>query len=85
MTLCKQSRHQQDTLPQQIASTAIFSLLLTRKAGTSQRSSFRQAGGITWGGPMGLSATSDDWCRKSDFVIEGNEIARKIVDDILCW
>jgi hypothetical protein len=36
-------------------------------------------------GPMGLSATSDDWCRKSDFVIEGNENARKIVDDILCW
>jgi hypothetical protein len=34
---------------------------------------------------MGLSATSDYWCRKSDFVIEGNENARKIVDDILCW
>jgi hypothetical protein len=34
---------------------------------------------------MGLSATSDNWCRKSDFVIEGNENARKIVDDILCW
>jgi hypothetical protein len=27
----------------------------------------------------------DDWCRKSNFVIEGNENARKIVDDILCW
>jgi hypothetical protein len=36
-------------------------------------------------GPIGLSATSDDWCRKSDFVIEGNKNARKIVDDILCW
>jgi hypothetical protein len=36
-------------------------------------------------GPMGLSATSDNWCRKSDFVIKGNENARKIVDDILCW
>jgi hypothetical protein len=36
-------------------------------------------------GPMGLSATSNDWCRKIDFVIEGNENARKIVDDILCW
>jgi hypothetical protein len=36
-------------------------------------------------GPMGLSATSDDWCRKSNFVIEGNENARKIVNDILCW
>jgi hypothetical protein len=34
---------------------------------------------------MGLSATSDNWCWKSDFVIEGNENARKIVDDILCW
>jgi hypothetical protein len=33
---------------------------------------------------MGLSATSDDWCRKSDFVIEGNENVRKIVDDFLC-
>jgi hypothetical protein len=36
-------------------------------------------------GPMGLSATSDDWCRKCDFVIEGNENSRKIVDNILCW
>jgi hypothetical protein len=36
-------------------------------------------------GPMGLSATSKDWCRKSDFVIEGNKNARKIVDNILCW
>jgi hypothetical protein len=36
-------------------------------------------------GPMGLSATSADWCRKSNFVIEGKENARKIVDDILCW
>jgi hypothetical protein len=34
---------------------------------------------------MGLSATSDDWCRKSNFVIEGKENARKIVDDILSW
>jgi hypothetical protein len=36
-------------------------------------------------GPMGLSATSDEGCRKSNFLIEGNENARKIVDDILCW
>jgi hypothetical protein len=35
-------------------------------------------------GPMGLSATSDDWCRESNFVIESNKNARKIVDDILC-
>jgi hypothetical protein len=34
---------------------------------------------------MRLSATSDHWCKKSDFVIKGNENARKIVDDILCW
>jgi hypothetical protein len=37
------------------------------------------------GGPMGLSATSDNWCRKSNFAIKGNANARKIVDDILCW
>jgi hypothetical protein len=36
-------------------------------------------------GPVGLSATSDDWCRKSNFVIKGNKNARKIADDILCW
>jgi hypothetical protein len=36
-------------------------------------------------GPMGLSATSDDWCRKSVSFIEGNKNARKIVDGILCW
>jgi hypothetical protein len=36
-------------------------------------------------GPMGLSVTSDDWCRKSNFVIQCNKNARKIVDDILCW
>jgi hypothetical protein len=36
-------------------------------------------------GPMGPSAISDHWCRKGDFVIEGNENARKIVNDILCW
>jgi hypothetical protein len=35
--------------------------------------------------PMALSATSDDWCRKSNFVIKSNENARKIVDYILCW
>jgi hypothetical protein len=36
-------------------------------------------------GPMGLSAISDDWCRKSNFVIEGNKNTRKIVDNIICW
>ena len=35
--------------------------------------------------PMGLSSSSDEWCRYSDFVIEGCEFAKKIVDDILIW
>jgi hypothetical protein len=36
-------------------------------------------------GPMWLSATSDHWCRRSNFVIKGNEKAKTIVDNILCW
>ena len=35
--------------------------------------------------PMGLSSSSDEWCRYSGFVIEGCEFAKKIVDDILIW
>ena len=35
--------------------------------------------------PMGLSSSSDKWCRYSDYVIEGCEFAKKIVDDILIW
>ena len=35
--------------------------------------------------PMGLSSSSDEWCRYSDFVIEGCKFAKKIVDDILIW
>ena len=35
--------------------------------------------------PMGLSSSSDKWCRYSDFVIEGCEFAKKIDDDILIW
>ena len=35
--------------------------------------------------PMGLSSSSDKWCRYSDFVIESCEFAKKIVDDILIW
>ena len=35
--------------------------------------------------PMGLSSSSDEWCRYSDFVIESCELAKKIVDDILIW
>ena len=35
--------------------------------------------------PMGLSASSDEWCRHSDWVVEGLSFAKKIVDDILVW
>ena len=35
--------------------------------------------------PMGLSSSSDEWCRHSDRVIEGFPWCRKIVDDILVW
>ena len=35
--------------------------------------------------PMGLSSSSDEWCRHSDKAIEGLAWARKIVDDILIW
>jgi len=35
--------------------------------------------------PMGLSSSSDEWCRHSDRAIEGMPWARKIVDDILVW
>ena len=34
--------------------------------------------------PMGLSPGSDEWCRYSDYVIEGCKFAKKIVD-ILIW
>ena len=32
--------------------------------------------------PMGLSSSSDEWCRHSDTVLEGLPYARKVVDDI---
>ena len=35
--------------------------------------------------PMGLSSSSDKWCRHSDRVVEGFPWCRKIVDDILIW
>ena len=35
--------------------------------------------------PMGLSSSSDEWCRHSDRVVEGFSWCRKIVDDILIW
>ena len=34
---------------------------------------------------MGLSSSSDKWCRHSDRVVEGFSWCRKIVDDILIW
>ena len=35
--------------------------------------------------PQGLNASSDEWCRRSDIVIEGLPWARKLVDDIIVW
>ena len=35
--------------------------------------------------PMGLSSSSDEWCRHSDRVVNGFPWCRKIVDDILIW
>ena len=35
--------------------------------------------------PMGLNASSDEWCCQSDVIIRGIPWARKIVDDTLIW
>ena len=35
--------------------------------------------------PMGLSSSSDKWCRHSDKVVDGFPWCKKIVDDILIW
>ena len=35
--------------------------------------------------PMGLSALSDYWCRVSDWIVEGIQLAMKIVDDTIIW
>jgi hypothetical protein len=35
--------------------------------------------------PMGLNASSDEWCARSDAALAGLEKTRKIVDDILVW
>ena len=35
--------------------------------------------------PMGLSASSDEWCRRSDVIVSGLPWAKKIVDDTLIW
>ena len=34
---------------------------------------------------MGLSASSDEWCRQSDIIIAGLPYAIKIVDDTIIW
>ena len=35
--------------------------------------------------PMGLSASSDEWCKRSDELVIGLSYAKKIVDDIIVW
>ena len=35
--------------------------------------------------PMGLSASSDEWCLRSDLALSGIQDMRKIVDDVLAW
>jgi hypothetical protein len=35
--------------------------------------------------PMGLNASSDEWCARSDAALEGVDGVQKIVDDILIW
>jgi hypothetical protein len=35
--------------------------------------------------PMGLNASSDEWCARSDAALAGLEKTRKIVDNILVW
>ena len=37
------------------------------------------------GAPMGLSSSSDEWCRHSDRAIQGFPFTKKIVDNILVW
>ena len=35
--------------------------------------------------PMGLNASSDEWCRQFDIIIAGLPYAMKIVDDTIIW
>ena len=35
--------------------------------------------------PMGLNASSDEWCCHSDAIVQGLPWARKIVDDTIIW
>ena len=34
---------------------------------------------------MGLNASSDEWCRRSDVAVKGLEWCMKIVEDIIIW
>ena len=62
-----------------------FQLALDEKS--SQLTTFLQPSGryCYLRAPMGLSSSSDEWCRHSDTVLEGLPYARKMVDDILVW
>ena len=35
--------------------------------------------------PQGLNASSNEWCWRSDAIIDGLPWAKKIVDDVLVW
>ena len=35
--------------------------------------------------PMGLNASSDEWCCQSDVIVQGLTWAKKLVDDTLIW
>ena len=35
--------------------------------------------------PMGLNGSSDEWCCKSDIIVEGLPWARKLVEDTIIW
>ena len=35
--------------------------------------------------PQGFNASSDEWCRRSDAIVDGLIWAKKIVDDVLIW
>ena len=35
--------------------------------------------------PQGLNASSDEWCHRSDAIVDGLTWAKKIIDDVLIW
>ena len=67
------------------ATHGYFQILLDKEA--SKLTTFILPSGRYWylRAPMGLSSSSDEWCRHSDRVIEGFPWCHKIVDDILVW